>query len=110
MNDENPLAEKASDGSTDDEQLDCSECSPGLSCYRHFGSDGGPAAHTDGGETDEITLGERFYLEGEPCTVEVATFAHNGCAAVLETFDADELREYIVPVTLIEESDVVTPV
>ena len=63
----------------------------------------------DRDETDEIAPGEQYRLEGEPLTVEVATFAHDG-AVVLETVDADELREYVVPITLIEESDVAIPV
>jgi len=64
----------------------------------------------DRDETDKITRGERFHLEGEHCTVEVTTFAHDGNAAVLETVDADEVREYVVPVTAIKESQVTVPV
>ena len=63
----------------------------------------------DRDETDKITRGERFHLQGEHCIVEVATFTHDGEAAVLETVDADELREYVVPVTAIEESHVAVP-
>jgi len=100
------------DESTDDDQPDCSECSPALSCFEHYEvseSDVAPTAHTDGGETDGVAVGKTYDLAGARCTVEVATLSHDGHTAVLETVGADELREYVVPVTLIEETEVAKP-
>ena len=102
---------KPHDDSTDDETNDCG-CSEELACFDHYeiaecdGDREAASALCDGGDTDQISLGDTVYLEGVLPTVEVAMFTHGGDSGVLETVDADEIREYIIPKAVIEESNV----
>jgi len=110
-------AEKATDDSTD-ERTDCG-CTEELACFEHYtptadnaecdGDREAVTALTDGGDADEISLGDTFYLEGVLPTVEVAMFTHGGDSVVLETVDTDEIREYIVPVVAIRDSHIAVP-
>jgi len=62
-------------------------------------------------ETDEITLGDQYHLEGELRTVEVAMLTHDGHTVVLETVGTDwsTCREYVIPKDAIVNSHVAVP-
>ena len=107
-------AEKATDDSTD-ERTDCG-CTEELACFEHYepnaecdGDREAVTALTDGGDADEISLGDTFYLEGVLPTVEVAMFTHGGDSVVLETVGSDGIREYIIPKAVIENGHIAVP-
>jgi hypothetical protein len=108
---------KPHDDSTD-ERTDCG-CTEELACFEHYtptadnaecdGDGEAVTALCDGGDTVEISLGDTVHIEGVPPTVEVAMFTHGGDSVVLETVDADEIREYIIPKAVIENGHIAVP-
>jgi len=57
--------------------------------------------------TDDVDLGDTFHIEGVLPTVEVAMIEDG--AVVLETVGSDEIREYIIPKAVIENSQIAVP-
>ena len=108
MSNDNPRAKKASDGRNDVEEPDSCGCTPGLSCYRHFESDGDTEAEnavSDGGLTripHNPNLGDLYVIDGS--AYEVTTFDDCGSAVVFEPI-ARPTSEVVMPLNTVRESD-----
>jgi len=57
--------------------------------------------------TDNVDLGDTFHVEGVTPVCEVAMIEDG--AVVLETVGSDEIREYIIPRAVIENSRIAVP-
>ena len=99
------------DESTDDEEPDCSECSPSLNCFEHYEiteSDGDTDAENavaDGGLTripHIPNLGDTYVIDGS--AYEVATFADGGSTVVFEPM-TQSTSEIIMPLNTVRDSD-----
>ena len=57
--------------------------------------------------TDDVDLGDTFHVEGVTPVCEVAMIDDG--AVVLETVDSDEIREYIIPKAVFDNSQIAVP-